>query len=154
MYLFLFLSWLIFNANITIEIIVVGLIFTTLIFLFMCKFMDYSLNKELRLYKKTGIIIQFICILIWEILKANYSTCHLILTNRQQIEPVIVKFRTSLKSRVSRFLLANSITLTPGTITVELVEDCYTVHCLDKSYIDGIGQGKILTLLQKLEDDV
>lgn len=153
MYLFLFLAWMIFNANITVEIIILGLIFTTLIFLFMCKFMDYSLKKEIHIYKKIWIILQFVIILVWEIFKANFSTCHIILTNRYEIEPVIVKFRTSLKSKTSRFLLANSITLTPGTITVELEEDCYTIHCLDKSYVNGIGQGKMFELLKRLEEE-
>ncbi len=152
MYLFLFLSWIIFNANVTVEIIVLGLVFSTVIFLFMCKFMDYSVKKEIHIYKKMWIILQFFGVLIWEILKANYSTCQLILTNRYEIEPVIVKFRTGLKSRLGRFLLANSITLTPGTITVELEEDCYTVHCLDKSYVEGIGEGRITELLERLEE--
>lgn len=153
MYLFLFLAWMNFNANITLEIIVLGLIFTTLIFVFMCRFMDYSIKKEKHLYKKAWILIQFFIILIWEIFKANFSTCYIILSNRYEIEPVIVKFKTSLKSKTSRFLLANSITLTPGTITVELEEDCYTIHCLDKSYVDGIGQGKIFDLLKRLEEE-
>jgi len=48
-------------------------------------------------------------------------------------------------------LLANSITLTPGTITVTLEEDVYRIHCLDESFVDGLGGGRILKILEKME---
>ena len=102
MYLFLFLSWIIFNANVTVEIIVLGLVFSTVIFLFMCKFMDYSVKKEIHIYKKMWIILQFFGVLIWEILKANYSTCQLILTNRYEIEPVIGAFNGGAEDIVNQ----------------------------------------------------
>ena len=90
-------------------------------------------------------------VLVREIVKANYAVMKLILSSRYEIEPVIVKFKTDLKTTPARILLANSITLTPGTITVSLEGDEYVVHCLDKELAKGINSSIFVTLLSRLE---
>ena len=62
-----------------------------------------------------------------------------------------MRFKTDLKSAPARIMLANSITLTPGTITVSLTGDEYVVHCLDKSLAEGINSSIFVTLLRRLE---
>ena len=64
---------------------------------------------------------------------------------------MLVRFRTTLRTRVARVLLANSITLTPGTITVTLEGDELTVHCLDKTLAEGLSDGIFVRELEKLE---
>ncbi|MBQ8547563.1 MAG: Na+/H+ antiporter subunit E, partial [Lachnospiraceae bacterium] len=56
-----------------------------------------------------------------------------------------------LKTDLARTVLANSITLTPGTITVELTEDEFKVHCLDKEMAEGIEDSVFVRLLLKME---
>ena len=73
------------------------------------------------------------------------------MSSRYEIEPAVVRFKTDLKTQQARILLANSITLTPGTITVSLEEDEYVVHCLDKSLAEGINSSVFVTLLRKME---
>ena len=63
----------------------------------------------------------------------------------------LVTFRTDLKTEFGRFLLANSITLTPGTITVQVKGDRLTVHCLDKSMLDTSDDGVFQRWIRKLE---
>ena len=58
-----------------------------------------------------------------------------------------------LRTNAARVLLANSITLTPGTITVSQEGDEYVVHCLDKSFAEGLDNSIFVTLLQKLEEE-
>ena len=48
-------------------------------------------------------------------------------------------------------IMANSITLTPGTITASVDGNTYTVHCLSREMIDGIESSTFVRLLQKLE---
>ena len=67
------------------------------------------------------------------------------------MEPVVIKFRSTLKSELARVILANSITLTPGTITVRLQYDELTVHCLDKTLADGIDDSIFVKLLERIE---
>lgn len=75
----------------------------------------------------------------------------LVISSKYEIEPVLVQFKTDLKSDVSRVTLANSITLTPGTITVSLKEDEYLVHCLDKDLSEGMEDSAFVKRLRRME---
>ena len=76
-----------------------------------------------------------------------------ILTVEEEMDPIIVKFRTSLKSDFTRMLLANSITLTPGTITISLEDDENTIHCLDTSLAEGLENSDFEKALKKLDGE-
>ena len=151
MYLIFLAAWIIFNGNITLEILIFGVVIAAVVLGFMCKFMDYSLKKELYVYKKSIWFLVYCLLLIREIVKANLAIIPRILTVEEEMDPIIVKFRTNLKSDYTRMLLANSITLTPGTITVELEGDEYTIHCLDTSLAEGLEGSEIEKALKKLE---
>ena len=151
MYFLFYVLWIVFNGQLTWEIAVIGLFVAGLIYAFICKFMDWSLKKDLRIIKFTIFMVGYLFVLLWEILKANMATIRLVFTEKYEREPVLVTFRTNIKSPVLRVLLANSITLTPGTITVSLQDDEYTVHALDKELADGIEDSVFVRLLEKAE---
>ncbi len=151
MYLLFFAAWIIFNANITTEIVIFGLVIAALVFAFMCKFMDYSIQKEKTFYKKIFLFLGYLIVLVKEIIKSNITVVQMVLSRNEIPEPVIVKFRTNLKSDTARVILANSITLTPGTITVSLEGDELTVHCLDKSLAEGMEDSVFVKMLEKME---
>ena len=153
MYFLFLLAWIIFNGNITLEILIFGVVISAMVLLFMCKFMDYSLQKEMNVYKKSIYFLAFCFLLLREIVKANLAIIPRILTVEEEMEPVIVKFRTGLKSEFTRMLLANSITLTPGTITVALEGDEYTIHCLDTSLAEGLENSDFEKALMKLDEE-
>ncbi|MBO7251956.1 MAG: Na+/H+ antiporter subunit E [Oscillospiraceae bacterium] len=152
MLLIFFLVWIVFNGRVTLEIALFGVAVAVAVFAFICRFMDYNLQKELRFYKRVPGIFQYLYCLIKEIITANLVVCRMILTRREQMEPVLVHVHTDLKSEMARVILANSITLTPGTITVSMTEDDLLVHCLDKSLSEGMEDSVFVRLLQKLEE--
>lgn len=152
MYLLFLAAWIIFNGNITLEIFIFGVVISAAMMVFMCNFMDYSLKKEINVYKKSICFFSYVLLLIREIVKANLAIIPRILTVEEEMEPVIVKFRTYLKTDFARMLLANSITLTPGTITVSMDGNEYTIHCLDTSLAEGLADSEIERLLKKLEE--
>lgn len=151
MYLLYFLLWIIYNGNITLEICVLGLIISAAIFAFTCRFADYSVRKELRIYKKAVKFLQYIFTLLLEIIKANFGVIHMILTQKEEIEPVLVTFQSDVETPTGRAFLANAITLTPGTITVSLEENEYTVHCLDESMAEGLDDTIFAKQLKEME---
>ena len=151
MYVLFLAAWIIFNGNITLAILIFGVVIAAVMLAFMCHFMDYSLQKEMNVYKKSICFLTYVVILLREIVKANLAIIPRILTIEEEMEPVIVKFRTYLKSDFTKMLLANSITLTPGTITVEMEGDEYTIHCLDTSLAEGLADSDIEKALKKLE---
>lgn len=152
MYLLFLAAWIIFNGAITLEIFIFGVVIAAAVLAFMCKFMDYSLQKELNVYKKSIWFFAYALVLLREIIKANLAIIPRILTVEEEMDPVIVKFRTYLKTDFARMLLANSITLTPGTITVSMDGNEYTIHCLDTSLAEGLADSEIERLLKKLEE--
>ena len=151
MYLIFFLIWVIFNGQFTPEIAVFGLIIAGLMYAFICKFMGYKPRADIIMAKKFFYLIQYVFILVKEIVKANFAVIRMITSSRYELEPAVGRFKTDLKSAPARIMLANSITLTPGTITVSLTGDEYVVHCLDKSLAEGINSSIFVTLLRRLE---
>ena len=153
MLLLFFIVWVVFNGRLTLEIALFGVAVAGAVFAFVCKFMGYSLQKELRFYKKIPSFCQYLYYLVKEIIVANITVSRMILTRKEQMEPVIVHVHTDLKTETARMILANSITLTPGTITVALTENDLLVHCLDKSLSKGMEDSVFVRLLHKMEEE-
>ena len=153
MLLLFFLAWVVFNGRLTLEITLFGVAVSGLVFGFICKFMDYSLEKERTFYRKLPLFCKYVLLLLKEICKANLAVCRLILSRREVVEPVLVKVHTDLKTETARVILANSITLTPGTITVSLRDQELLVHCLDKSLAEGMEDSEFVKLLHALEGE-
>lgn len=151
MFLLYFLLWVIFNGSFTLEIAVFGVVIAAAVFAFTCKFADYSIEKEKLLFKNLFRILRYVAVLVIEIVKANFAVVHLILTQEEEIEPALVTFRADLKTAAGRSALANAITLTPGTITVLLEDNVYTVHCLDESLSEGIKDSVFVKEIEEIE---
>ena len=151
MLLLFFLVWIIFNGAITTEICIFGVVVAFLMFGFVCKFMDYSWRKEKLLIQRSGYFLLYLGNLLIEIVRANVSVCHFVLSDRDEIHPVMVSFHTILKSGLARVILTNSITLTPGTITVSLQGDEVIVHCLDRSLAEGMENSSFVKMLEHME---
>jgi multicomponent Na+:H+ antiporter subunit E len=79
--------------------------------------------------------------LIIEIFRANIQVAYLILHPRMPIDPVLVRFRTELPSDVAEVLLAHSITLTPGTVTIDVQDGDYLVHALNTPTAEELIEG-------------
>lgn len=147
-----FILWVIFNGAVTPEICAFGVVISAAMFAFTCKFMGFSVKKELLFYKKLPLFARYVAVLVKEIVKANFGVIHMILTQREEVQPVLAAFRSDLKSAVGKAFLANAITLTPGTITVSLEKDRYTVHCLDESLAEGMNDSVFVDYIRKLEE--
>lgn len=151
MYLLLLLLWFIFNGRITLEVFLFGVVICGWLYWFICKHMGYSLQRELQLVKKIPLYLKYAVVLVWEIIKANLAVIRIVLSPKIEIEPTIARFHTDLKSEVSQVVLANSITLTPGTYTAQLENGDYVVQALDKSFGEGLDDSVFVKQLRKLE---
>ena len=152
MFIFLFALWIVFNGRVTAETVLLGLLFAAALFAFACRFLDYSLGKEKKVFLLAPLVLRYLAVLIAEIVKATFTACGFILSPSRSYDPLICKFRTPLKTDAARACLANSITLTPGTITVSLDDGVFTVHCLDKSLSEGLADSRFVQLLQQIEE--
>lgn len=152
MYLLLFFFWIILNGRITTEIVILGLLFAAVIYGFAWKFMGLNLDREKSFWKHFVWGLHYLAILLKEIAIANIAVLKIVLSPKKKLHPVIVSFDAPLKSHVLQVILADSITLTPGTITVRLYEEKFEVHCLDESMAEGLNDSVFVKMLKKWED--
>lgn len=152
MFVFLLIVWIIFNGAITLEILLIGAAVSAAVCSFMVFAAGYSFKKEFGYLKKLPYIIAYLFVLIKEIIKANLICSGLIIKGSKSIKPTLVSFKSPLKSHFLGTVLANSITLTPGTISVSLNEGRFEVHCLDSSLYEGIDDSVFVRILKRIEE--
>ncbi|MCI9533208.1 MAG: Na+/H+ antiporter subunit E [Lachnospiraceae bacterium] len=152
MFFLIFIVWLILNGKVTVEICLFGVGISAALIFFMCRFMDYSLRKEWLLFRLSPLLIRYFWVLVKEIVKANVSVMKIILSPELQPEPALVFFDTELRTGMTKMMLANSITLTPGTITVSVEGNRFCVHCLDRELAEGMEESVFVELLEEMED--
>jgi len=89
---------------------------------------------------EAGRFFRYIPWILKEIIKSTLQVTVLALHPKmaEKIGPHLVRFRTSLRSNVAKVTLANSITLTPGTITVRVEDDLFLVHALTPELSAGM----------------
>lgn len=81
--------------------------------------------------------------LLWAITRANIDVALRILRPGLPISPTMVEVRTSQKSALGQVIYANSITLTPGTVSVDLTGDVITVHALSRESAEELMGGEM-----------
>lgn len=79
--------------------------------------------------------------LLWEIAKSAWDVTRVIADPRLPISPTLIRVKTSQRTAVGQVTYANSITLTPGTIAVELARDEILVHALTRAGAEGLAAG-------------
>ena len=93
MFILLYALWLILNGRITLEICLFGLAISALIYLFMCRFMDFSIKKDLRLMSRIGYGIAYFFVLLKEIFVSNFKVMAIVLFKRIPITPALTEVR-------------------------------------------------------------
>ena len=151
MYILLLVFWIILNGKITLEILLIGAVFAAAIFWFMCKFLEYSPKYEICVAKNILWILTYFVVLLIEIFKSAITVYKLVYSRKIEIQPQMVFFNVDIKSEFLRFVLANSITLTPGTITVDVDENHFCVHALDYTIAEGIESSVFIKILKIME---
>ena len=120
------------------EILLFGTALTALALLFAVKVLGYSLESERRFWRNFPLFLRYTLVLIREIFKSSLAVAKLAWSPEGKPDPVIVEFHSGLPTDFQNALLANSITLTPGTYTLIQEGDRFVVHCLRREYADGI----------------
>lgn len=88
-------------------------------------------------------LVRYLVWLVWNILLANLEVARLILHPRMPINPSLVTFETRLRDPMARVVVANTITLTPGTVTIDLEDQAYLVHALVPESAGAIHSGAL-----------
>ena len=128
--LYLFVGWLLFTGNLQPRSLVTGGAFSFLIAVTTFKlFIDEDEAARRTLLPRPHVLLFYLVFLLYKLYASSFKTAFAVLRN--DYDPRVVHFRTRLQSDIARSVVAGSITLTPGTITLELTEDHLVVHWLE-----------------------
>ena len=144
----LFILWMILSESTQIENITIGLLVSTLIS-----------AVSIRLFKedKFEIISPFwlfvyLFVLLKNLITSNMLLSKIILRKKIIISPAIVKVKTTLKSDWKKLMLANSITLTPGTLTLDIIDDYLFIHTI--SYDENMDKREIIREFEEIIEKI
>ncbi len=125
----LLLFWLLLNGSLALDVIIIGVLVAAVVSLL--SYSGLSFFTELR-WSPAALVagFKYYGYFFRELLISNLQMARIVLSPSLPISPAIVKVRTRLKSRMGRLMLANSITLTPGTMTVDMDGEYLYIHCV------------------------
>ena len=136
--------WLLITFRFTVPNIIVGSVASLICSLIFTRFFIKNVYKILQPHRYYWFLI-YLTVFIWECIKANFDVAYRVLHPAMPIRPGIVKVRMELKSQLARTLLANSITMTPGTISVDIIGDELFVHWIYVRSEDPEVYGRLIT---------
>ena len=147
-FLVCFAFWLLLTMSFSVQELIAGAVVSLAAALFSARFFIHEnafwLANPAKFF--TG-LCYWICVFPGELIKANVHMAGLVLGGCRNVKPGIVKIPTALKSEYGQAALANSITLTPGTITMEIAEEdeqtWYYVHWIEAES-DGAEAGEAI----------
>ena len=148
--------WLIMSGHYDIMHISFGIFSVLLVLL-----ISYPIRKHLfslgehstALKLNLGRLVYYIPWLLWQIVVASLQVAYVVLHPKCPVDPALLRFKTRLGNSSSKVILGNSITLTPGTITLDIQRDEFLVHSLmdisSTGIIDGTLPGEVAKLYQR-----
>ena len=142
-FLLLYLLWIALVWTVQIPDLLVGAVIaliTVLLFSDMFPTQIFKMFNPLRLVW----FLLYIPYFLWAVIKSNLDVAYRVFHPEIPIRPGIVKVKTTLKSDIAKTFLANSITLTPGTLTVDFIDDNLYIHWINIVSEDPEVETKII----------
>jgi len=140
-FLILFAFWLVFSGHYDTLHLSLGLVCTSLVAVFSYDLLLPDVTIPTKLLS-TWRFLQYIPWLFYRIVLANLHVVYLIF-RPGEIRPRLVRFKTSLTGDLSRVTLGNSITLTPGTLTLDIDAGEFYVHVLSDKAAEDVVTGEM-----------
>jgi len=149
----LFLFWVAVSGSLQWPQLVVGLAAAAFVTYFNRDLLITIQDRPPVSFKTIVWLVGYFFKLLLDIVKANFQVAWLVLHPKMPIEPNMVELEVDIDRIASRVLLANSITLTPGTLTVLSDEKKYLVHALTINSGEALKQWPIIERLKQMEAD-
>lgn len=138
----LFILWVLLSGQFSLLLLSLGLA-SVLLTVFLASRMNVIDHESYPIHISAK-LPAFLAYIMWEIIKANIDVAKRILnTGGKTISPQLVEIPVPQKSDLGRVMYANSITLTPGTVSVQLDNDRVLVHALSKEGVEDLLSGEM-----------
>ena len=151
-----FVFWLILSGKLELKYLIFGLVSAALVTFVTQDLLEpqqgqRKARSSVAEFLKAGWRLFFYLLwLIYEIVKSNIQVAYIVLHPKLPVNPGLLRFSTRLQSRMGQIILANSITLTPGTITVDFTEGTYLVHALVPEAAGALLEEKMQAKLEAI----
>lgn len=138
-FLIMFGFWILLSGKFDLFHLILGVISSAIVSFISADVFMYSPESRNKL-KTASRFLLYVPWLIYQIMLSTLHVAYLALHPRmkEQIDPTIVTFKTTLKTDIAKVALANSITLTPGTITVRIEDQVFHVHAISRKAAAGL----------------
>jgi len=138
------------------QILTVGSLVSAMIAWFAHRYLRYRPRLAGRLWRNLRWLVLYGLVLVAETGKATLAVIKIVLSPdpKAMLQPCLLYFKSDLKSNAAKVVLANSITLTPGTLTVDLDHDTFCIHCLNPSLAEDIDSSIFVRLLKQIEQQI
>lgn len=147
----LFLFWLLITWRLHWQHLIVGAICSYAVAAFNRDMLFKPEERPLYLSSTIGKWFTYFYLLVVAIFKANWDVAKIVLRPKLDISPGFVKYKTKVAKPLNRVILANSITLTPGTLTVEVEEDLYVVHAITRGCAEDVATWDMMDRITDIE---
>jgi multicomponent Na+:H+ antiporter subunit E len=129
-FVFSFLFWLLLVGSLDPQELLAGLVVAGAVA--MLTLGRPSVLAGIRLSPRAPVaFLSYLAALLIALVRANLDMARRVLTPSLPLRPALVRVNTSLRSELGRLVLANSITLTPGTLSIDIEDDTLIVHWVD-----------------------
>ncbi len=122
-----FIFWLFLTFSLDLSNIIIGVVASIITAFIFGRYFLKDVIPFLQPQRYFWLIV-YLFIFTWECIKANFDVAYRVLHPAMPIKPGIVKVKLGLKTNIAKTILANSITMTPGTISVDIIGDEIYVH--------------------------
>jgi multicomponent Na+:H+ antiporter subunit E len=151
-FIMMFIFWLILSPNVSEQSVFLGLLISLLVVIYSRDILFTSAEMPLYHLKHFINMIRFIGILLIEIVKANIDVAKIVLNPSLPIQPQFIKVPMMLKNDMNKVIFGNSVTLTPGTLTVDITDDYFVIHALTDDAAKSMDDSFIETWVLRQEE--
>jgi multicomponent Na+:H+ antiporter subunit E len=151
LFICLLFFWFILAQTIDLTQVIAGFLASLMIVFYNYDLIFNKMEATKLTFKAIKQLFVLFFVLIYNIIKSNIQVAIIVLTPSLPIDPHFKRIKQPLKKPVNQTLFGNSITLTPGTLTVEMDQEYIVVHGLTMQYIDDIETSALQEAFVKLE---
>jgi len=146
--------WLLLSGLFKSQLLILGVISVAITVYFSMR-MEVLEHRDQEIYFPFIKILPYWCWLFIEIFKSNIDVTKMILRKDLAIKPILKAIPSTQKTEIGRVIYANSITLTPGTVAINIAKDGdVIVHALHKESIEALERGEMSRRVTRLEKTI
>lgn len=153
LFILLLAFWIILSLKVDLTVAIIGFFVSTMVVFFNYDLVFNHQEATKLTFRTIKKFIVLFFVLIFNIVKSNIEVAKIVLSKKMPIDPGFVTIKNPLKKELNQALFANAITLTPGTLTVDMNDEEIVVHGLVKEHVHQLDGSSLEKAFMALEGE-